>query len=159
MHGDGFDIFEYCDIAAAVCKGYNHKWLCMLDTQYRMHPTIAQFASNSMYHGLLHSADGMQQKRNTITSNAPMSGSTIGVADLSGMMSVCSTKQDHSHVNPMSAFVSMMMASQVPAQESVGIIAFYHAQAQLLHAMAKDAANFFPNATDCLRHCTPISGL
>lgn len=138
------DIFEYCGIAAAVRKGYNHKWLCMLDTQYRMHPTIAQFASNSMYHGLLHSADGMQQKRNSITSNAPMSGSTIGVADLSGMMSVCSTKQDHSHVNPMSAFVSMMMALQVPAQESVGIIAPYHAQAQLLHAMAKDAANFFP---------------
>ena len=44
----------------------------------------------------------------------------------------------------MSAFVSMMMALQVPAQESVGIITPYHAQAQLLHAMAKDAANFFP---------------
>ena len=86
----------------------------------------------------------MQQKRNTITSNAPMSGSTIGIADLSGMVSVCSTKQDHSHVNPMSAFVSMMMALQVPAQESVGVIAPYHAQAQLLHAMAKDAANFLP---------------
>lgn len=144
------DIFAYCGISAAVQSGCNHKWLCMLDTQYRMHPAIAQFASTSMYRGLLRSADGMEQKRISITSSAPMPGCSIGLADLSGIMSVCSSMQDHSHVNPMSAFISMMMALQVPAQESIGIIAPYHAQAQLLHAMARDFTGVYPD-------CEPIA--
>lgn len=38
------DIFRYCGISDAVEHNCGHRWLCMLDTQYRMHPEIANFA-------------------------------------------------------------------------------------------------------------------
>ena len=57
------DIFKYCGIVDAVSSGYGHQWLCMLDTQYRMHPDIAAFSSSRMYHGLLKSGIGMADKR------------------------------------------------------------------------------------------------
>lgn len=68
------DIFQYCGITAAVDSGRNHKWLCMLDTQYRMHPHIADFSSRTMYGGLLRSANEMSESRQPIVANEPVAG-------------------------------------------------------------------------------------
>lgn len=138
------DIFQYCGITAAVDRGRNHKWLCMLNTQYRMHPAISDFASRTMYGGLLHSAEEMEQGRRDIVNQRPIGGHAIAFADLSGMMSVCTKTGDHSRVNVLSAMMAFSLALEAARTYEVGIITPYHAQSRLLHAMARDVAEANP---------------
>jgi len=138
------DIFQYCGITSAVDSGRNHKWLCMLDTQYRMHPRIADFASRTMYGGLLHSAEEMEKNRRGIVEQKPITGHAMAFADLSGMMSVCTKTGDNSRVNVLSALMSFSLALDVAKNYEVGIITPYHAQSRLLHAMARDVADANP---------------
>lgn len=132
------DIFQHCGICEAVNTEKNHDWLCMLDTQYRMHPDIAGFSSIAMYHSLLNSDKTLKKSRAGIVASAPMKNMAIGVVDLSGMMSVCTLSSGSSHVNVLSAFVSICLALQGADSHDVGIITPYYAQARLLHAMARD---------------------
>lgn len=134
------DIFQYCGITNAIDKGYNHKWLCMLDTQYRMHPDISYFVSQMMYNGLLHSAEGIEENRLQIVEESPFKDFPIGFADLSDIMSVCMKTSDNSHINILSAFISFAIALTAAKTHEVGIITPYHAQSRLLHAMTRDVA-------------------
>lgn len=138
------DIFQYCGITSAVDSGRNHKWLCMLDTQYRMHPRIADFASRTMYGGLLHSTEEMEKNRRGIVDQKPITGHAMAFADLSGMMSVCTKTGDNSRVNVLSALMSFSLALEAAKNHEVGIITPYHAQSRLLHAMARDVADANP---------------
>lgn len=139
------DIFQYCGITSAVDSGRNHKWLCMLDTQYRMHPRISDFASLTMYGGLLRSAEGMEKNRQSIVEQNPTAGYAMAFADLSGMMSVCTKTGDNSRVNVLSAMMSFSLALEAAKSHEVGIITPYHAQSRLLHAMARDVADANPD--------------
>ncbi len=132
------DIFQYCGITSAVNNSYFHPWLCMLDTQYRMHPDIADFASNTMYGGLLHSAAGMKEKRAPIVEDTPVRNHALAFADLSGMMSVCTKVGDGSRINVLSAFLSFSLALDAAQKSEVGVITPYRAQSKLLHAMSRD---------------------
>ena len=76
------DIFQYCGITSAVEQKCGHKWLCLLDTQFRMHPVIADFASHSMYNDLLKSAAGMAKKRDEIVCDVPFPKEVIKIVDL-----------------------------------------------------------------------------
>lgn len=138
------DIFQYCGITSAVDKGRNHKWLCLLDTQYRMHPQISDFAGHWMYGGLLQSAVGMDTKRQSIVNHAPIMDHAMAFADLSGMMSVCSKTGDNSRVNVLSAMISFALALDAASKYEVGIIAPYRSQARLLHAMSRDVLETNP---------------
>lgn len=138
------DIFQYCGITSAVDSGRNHKWLCMLDTQYRMHPRISDFASQTMYGGLLRSAEDMEKNRQGVAAQNPAAGYAIAFADLSGMMSVCTKTGDNSRVNVLSALMSFSLALEAAKTQEVGIITPYHAQSRLLHAMARDIAEANP---------------
>lgn len=135
------DIFQYCGITSAVNSGRNHKWLCMLNTQYRMHPSIADFVSRTMYGGLLQSAENMEKNSYSIVNQEPIKGYAIAFADLSGMMSVCTKTGDNSRINVLSALMSFSLALDAAKNHEVGIITPYHAQSRLLHAMAKDVAD------------------
>lgn len=132
------DIFQYCGITQAVDQGSNHKWLCLLDTQYRMHPEIADFAGRSIYNGLLKSADGMTEKREKTVMAEPFAGCAMEFVDLSGTMSTCIKSSDDSHANVLSAFVTFSLALKAAQTQEVGIITPYHAQSRLLHAMVRD---------------------
>lgn len=134
------DVFQYCGIRDAVESKNGHEWLCVLNTQYRMHPDIAQFASKEMYHSLLKSADGLKEKRQEVTFESPLSGLPIGIADLSGMMSTCINTTDYSHINILSAFISIAIAADSARNNDVGIIVPYQAQARLLNTIVKDLA-------------------
>ena len=135
------DIFQYCGITRAVEQRCGHKWLCLLDIQFRMHPAIADFASHSMYNDLLKSATDMAEKRDEIVCDAPFPKEVIKIADLSDMMSVCTKTADYSRVNVLSAFITFSIALEAAQKHKVGVITPYHAQARLLHAMARDAIN------------------
>ena len=138
------DIFQYCGIVDAVQQGYAHQWLCMLDTQYRMHPEIAAFCSRKMYRGLLQTAPGIGEARQDIVTHAPMPGKAMGIYDLSGMMSVCLKTGDQSRINVLSAMISMGIAIKAAEWHDVGVISPYSAQSRLLHAMSRDVAEGHP---------------
>ena len=135
------DIFEYCSITRAIEEGDSHRWLCMLDTQYRMEPEIADFASTYIYRGLLKTGDGIKKKRKDIRNAAPFKEKSLNAVDLTGVMSVCTQTGDYSSINVLSAFISMFYAVQGAVQYEVGIITPYHAQSRILHAMSMDIDN------------------
>lgn len=135
-----YDIFQYCGISYSIERNRNHKWLCLLDIQHRMHPKIADFANYTMYGGMLRSADSMEQQRKAISDAEPIPDCAIGFADLSGTMSVCTKSADNSRVNPLSAFIAFSLALEAAKRHDVGIITPYHAQSRLLFAMARDVS-------------------
>lgn len=145
------DIFQYCGITQAVDQGSNHKWLCLLDTQYRMHPEIADFEGRSIYNGLLKSANGMTEKREKTVMAEPFAGRAMEFVDLSGTMSTCIKSSDDSHANVLSAFVTFSLALKAAQTQEVGIITPYHAQSRLLHAMVRDVNELeaLPHAIKC----------
>lgn len=145
------DIFQYCGITQAVDQGSNHKWLCLLDTQYRMHPEIADFAGRSIYNGLLKFANGMTEKREKTVMAEPFAGRAMEFVDLSGTMSTCIKSSDDSHANVLSAFVTFSLALKAAQTQEVGIITPYHAQSRLLHAMVRDVNELeaLPHAIKC----------
>ena len=145
------DIFQYCGITQAVDQGSNPKWLCLLDTQYRMHPEIADFAGRSIYNGLLKSANGMTEKREKTVMAEPFAGRAMEFVDLSGTMSTCIKSSDDSHANVLSAFVTFSLALKAAQTQEVGIITPYHAQSRLLHAMVRDVNELeaLPHAIKC----------
>lgn len=132
------DIFQHCGITKAVKNRKKHRWLCMLDTQYRMHPEIAKFASMTMYDDLLKTAVEIKDKRKYIVNNKPFEGRALGLVDLSGMMSVCKKTEDNSSINVLSAFISFALAIETAPNSEVGIITPYNAQSRLIHAMIRD---------------------
>ena len=79
------DIFAHCGITDAVLKGFGHKWLCMLDTQYRMHPAIAGFSGDFMYRGLLKSGKNMADKQRDIVRSRPFSGEVFRLGSFSAL--------------------------------------------------------------------------
>lgn len=145
------DIFQYCGITDAVERKCNHKWLCMLDVQYRMHPEIADIASNAMYNGYLKTAPNIKDKRDIINGAIPELQKAFGMLDLSYMMSTCVPMKDKSRINVLSAFISFAIAHRAKKildkyqeenssyeNNGVGIISPYSTQARLLHCMAMD---------------------
>lgn len=132
------DIFERTGIKSAVDYGCNHKWLVMLNEQFRMHPEVADFASRYMYSNLLVSSDEIYEYRQSVANIGPMSGQPMGMIDLSGSYSVCIKTNDGSRINLLSAMLCIRMAESICEQYEVGIITPYSAQARLMLAMIRD---------------------
>ena len=140
------DIFQYCGITKAVNEHKKHEWLCLLDTQYRMHPKIAEFVSHRMYNDLLKSAGSIKDKISDITKQEPLCDQVMVLADLSGLLTTCTKVSDNSRVNILSAFLSFYLALNIEKKYKIGIITPYHAQSRLLHAMIRDTASIHPEA-------------
>ena len=132
------DIFEHTGITSAVDNGYGHNWLVMLNTQYRMHPRIAEFVSKNMYNYLLQSAYSIYQLRQQIADLSPLKNEPMGLIDLSKSYSVCIKTMDGSRINLLSALVSVLLAERFGGQYGVGIITPYSAQSRLILAMIRD---------------------
>lgn len=132
------DIFEFTSIKFAVESGYDHKWLVMLNKQFRMHPDVAVFAGKNMYDNLLESDERIYEKRQEVADVSPLERSPMGMIDLSDTYSVCIKTNDGSRINLLSAMLCVRIAEQICEQYEVGIIAPYSAQARLILAMIRD---------------------
>ncbi|WP_022769099.1 AAA domain-containing protein [Butyrivibrio sp. NC2007] len=137
------DIFTYCGIKPAVDKKWGHNWLCLLNIQHRMHPSISEVINSGMYSGLLENDEGIikDEKRNKIVSYAPFANEAIGLFDVSNMNVYCRRTREYSHYNLLTAFIDYATAISMVSQDEevrVGIIAPYNVQARLIMAMIRD---------------------
>lgn len=133
------DIFRFCGISSSVQNRLGHEWLCLLNKQYRMDPTRADFVSRQMYQGRLKSAPVAAQRTQRLITVQPFAGSSFGLLDLSGAMSTCVRVDGASRLNVLSALYSLELAHQLAASGTVGIISPFRAQADFLHALLLDA--------------------
>ena len=131
-------IFDFVEITSSVESGYSHNWLVMLDTQYRMHPYIAEFVGQYMYRGMLKSSDRIFDLRQTVADAGPNRKLPMSMFDLSGLYSVCIKTHDGSRINLMSAMISVRLAELLVHEYEIGIISPYSAQSRLLLAMIRD---------------------
>ncbi len=136
------DIFEYTGITSAVENGYGHKWLVMLDMQYRMHQDIADFVSEYMYKSRLKTSEKISESRNKIAECHPCPNAAMSVIDLSDMYSVCTKTMDGSRINILSALICLRLAEININQHDVGIITPYSAQSRLILAMIRDIQEY-----------------
>lgn len=136
------DIFEYTGITSAVENNCGHEWLVMLNLQYRMHQSIADFVSKEMYWGLLKTSDRIIAGRKEIAESSPCQGAAMSLVDLSGMFSVCTKTNDKSRINVLSAFICLRLAEKNINQYEVGIITPYSAQSRLILAMIRDIQEY-----------------
>ena len=137
------DIFTYCGIKPAVDKKWGHNWLCLLNVQHRMHPSISEVINRGMYSGLLENDEGIlkDENRNKIVSYAPFANNAIGLIDVSDMHVYCRRTRDYSHYNLLTAFIDYATAINMVSRDEkvrVGIIAPYNVQARLIMAMIRD---------------------
>lgn len=132
------DIFDYTGITSAVTNGHNHKWLVMLNVQYRMHPDISDFASEFMYQDRLKTYDGIIEKREEIAHCNPCPNAAMSMIDLSGMYSVCTKTMDGSRINILSALMCLRLVEKNIDQYAAGIITPYSAQSRLVLSMVRD---------------------
>ena len=132
------DIFEFTGITEAVRNDYGHRWLVMLNTQYRMHKEISDIVSKLMYGNRLMTAENILADREGIADCVPCKGLAMALVDLSGMYSVCTQTMDKSRINILSALLSLRMAEKSLKQNEVGIITPYNAQSRLILAMIRD---------------------
>lgn len=138
------DIFRYCGIADCVEKHKGHRWLCLLNKQYRMYPEIANFISHNMYFSLLTSSKETEEKNLEIIKEYPFKNKSVAIADISEILANCSSTIDSSRVNLISALFAISLAIKCNNNE-VAIITPYSEQAKILKALAKDVQEKFAN--------------
>lgn len=132
------DIFDYTYITNAVNNNRGHDWLVMLDIQHRMHPEIAGFVSENMYHNLLKTYSKIIEKRKEIAKCKPYPGHAMSMVDLSDMYSVCQKTTDGSRINLMSALMALRLAEKNINNYEIGIITPYNAQSRLILSFIRD---------------------
>lgn len=131
------DIFDLTGISTAVERNLSHEWMCLLDTQYRMHPEIAKSVSRFLYHNLLKSgANNLANVQNALLC-PPFPNISIGLVDISGYYSMCLRNTKDSRFNLLSAFISFLFAAEASSKSSVGIITPYKEQARLIGLLIK----------------------
>ena len=143
----GKDLFEFLNISKGYRDVHPHPWLVMLDEQRRMHPDIAAFSAQHVYHGLLKNHESTKTSRNAIAKTNPFNV-PMCLIDLHGTCCFGSKNDDNSRFNILSAVFAFATALKsekhqldfhdVNNEEKVGIITPYAAQTRLIKSMIQD---------------------
>lgn len=136
------DIFEYTGITAAVEDNIGHEWLVMLTNQHRMHPEIADFVSQYMYHDKLSTDEKIIEACNEMAMCPPCPNTAMSLIDLSGLYSVCIRTKDGSRINILSALMCIRLTERIIDQYEVGIITPYSAQSRLIMSIIRDIREY-----------------
>lgn len=98
------DIFSYLNIVSngTVRK---HKWLVMLNTQWRMHTEIAEFANKYIYDGKLRTAGDSVYDTALIASKGPFNNKVFTYVDYSAYQGTCYSTQYGSRFQYLSALL------------------------------------------------------
>ncbi len=134
------DIFEYLGISSIDHKVHFHPWLVMLNSQRRMYPDIAAFASAEVYYGQLKNHVGIKEQRQSIVDAKPLSSYAMNLIDLSGTYCAAAKDTNNSRYNVLSAVITFATARtvEINGEDKIGIITPYAAQTRIIRAMVKD---------------------
>ena len=117
------------------------KVVVMLDTQYRMHPSIGLLVSELFYAGKLVS-DSSTSRRNAIAARQPYPGQALVVVDTEGTTRCAKSDGSYSRSNRQTAELCVRLATEAVADgiESVAIITPYAQQSRLISGLLADSA-------------------
>ncbi len=110
--------------------------IVMLDTQYRMHPTIGNLVSAVFYDGNLRNGDNTPE-RDAIAAKSPYAGQPLIVLDTLGQTRCATRDGSYSRFNERTAAACVELAVEAVQAgiESVAIITPYVAQSRLIRQL------------------------
>lgn len=135
------DIFEEAGIINRVNRNQRDDRMVLLQTQYRMHPSISAIPNHLFYNNQLQDGEGVRARTQPIIDAQPNPGQSLIFYDLSRASAFCfSDQESHSRFNLMSALIAADIAykSKQAGTESVGIITPYKAQSRLIHRILRE---------------------
>jgi hypothetical protein len=135
------DIFEEAGIIDRVNRKQTDDRLVLLQTQYRMHPTISAIPNQLFYGNQLQDGETVQADTQAIADLPPHPGQSLVFYDLSRASAFCfSEKESQSRFNFVSALIAADIAYKAhqTGTKSIGIITPYKVQSRLLHRILKD---------------------
>jgi len=135
------DIFEEAGIINRVNSNQRDDRMVLLQTQYRMHPSISDIPNRLFYNNQLQDGEGVQARTQPIVDAQPNPGQSLIFYDLSRASAFCfSDQESHSRFNLISALIAADIAYQAKqtGTQSVGIITPYNAQSRLIHRILRE---------------------
>ncbi|MBD2261231.1 AAA domain-containing protein [Pseudanabaena sp. FACHB-2040] len=138
----GRDIFDQSGVMDCVNRNQNDPRMVMLQTQYRMHPSIASIPNRLCYSQRLENGEAVENQNRETVAQPPFPGEALVLQDLSDLMAHCIKEtESHSRFNFLSALIAVNTAYQAAKTNeltSIGIITPYNAQSRLIHRMLRD---------------------
>ena len=139
------DIFEVAEIVSDIKSGIKPIWLENLNTQYRMHPDIANVI-NSLVYGKngkqyeLESAENTLNNGVELLSKEPLKDSHLGIYDTSDIGTIASRTDSGSLYNIYQAILAVNLAKQALTNgyDDIGIISPFRAQTNLIKKIIED---------------------
>lgn len=134
------DIFDEAGIIRKVNRRQKDDRLAMLQTQYRMHPAIADVPNMLFYNGQLENGPDVERQVQPIANLAPQQGHALLYFDTSLLNACCMQEREtYSRFNPISALTTAVLAYRLAGEgRPIGIITPYNAQARLINRLLKD---------------------
>ena len=131
----GRNIFQ-----VTVPEPHNSDVVVMLDTQYRMHPTIGSLVADVFYDGRLLNADSTIE-RNGIAEKAPYPGQPLIVIDTGGHTTCSTAEGSYSRMNEQTARICLSLAVEAldDGMESIAIVTPYVQQSRLIRKLLAGA--------------------
>ncbi|MHB8278777.1 MAG: AAA domain-containing protein [Candidatus Humimicrobiaceae bacterium] len=128
------DIFEITGIVEDLKQNKQLKNFIMLDTQYRMDPSISGIVNALIYNDKLKNHYSTQ--KNNLKDCGPFPGKSVELLDISKFKNYCFLTDKKSRMNLYSALFSIEIAKEAikksPEQTEVAIITPYRAQYKLI---------------------------
>lgn len=135
------DIFEQAGIIDRVNRNEKDDRMVLLQTQYRMHPSISAIPNYLFYNSQLQDGEEVEKLTQSIVEAQPNPGQSLIFYDLSSTSAFCfSERESYSRFNLISALIAADIAykSKHAGTESIGVITPYKAQARLIHRILKE---------------------
>jgi hypothetical protein len=134
------DVFDHAGIIEHVEQSGQDPRLCLLDTQYRMHPRISAVVNKVAYGGRLKDDPQVEARTQPIAARKPYEGAPLVLCDIGGLLPQAYREpwgQGFSHFSPFSAAVAIELVHRAleSGTREVGVISPYATQAKLIRRL------------------------